>query len=335
MRLLTGQLIIARQQLAHLLNFESFAHKTLSRKVLKTPQQVQDLLLETAHCVSHQAETEADLLRSVKASLQEVETSAGAASDKNTSSTFVKKTNNRIYSKNKHKRTHKEEALDSVSLSPWDESYLINSYKSITDSEKASRDAAVGEESSEHLGEYLSMASCMNGLRFVCAKVFGIHMKYEKLTEAEVWTTTSSGSGGGSEGGDEDLLKCSFTGPQGEALGYIYFDLYTRAHKFTGAAHFTIRCGCSNTTSRPLASSSLSSSSLHSPNLELELAEQQLPVVALVFNFPRNANLSMQALETLYHEMGHALHSLLSRTKFQHLSGTRGSTDFVEVRSEE
>jgi intermediate peptidase len=53
--------------------------------------------------------------------------------------------------------------------------------------------------------------------------------------------------------------------------------------------------------------------------------------VALVFNFPRDANLSMQALETFYHEVGHAMHSLLSRTKFQHLSGTRGSTDFVEV----
>jgi mitochondrial intermediate peptidase len=38
-------------------------------------------------------------------------------------------------------------------------------------------------------------------------------------------------------------------------------------------------------------------------------------------------------VETLHHEWGHALHSLLSRTTFQHLSGTRGGVDFVEVPS--
>ena len=68
----------------------------------------------------------------------------------------------------------------------------------------------------------------------------------------------------------------------------------------------------------------------------------QLPVVALSFNFiqPSNtgllynkiSNLSLSDIETLHHEWGHALHSLLSRTTFQHLSGTRGATDFVEVQ---
>ncbi|KAL7463493.1 hypothetical protein ACHAXS_003865 [Conticribra weissflogii] len=38
-------------------------------------------------------------------------------------------------------------------------------------------------------------------------------------------------------------------------------------------------------------------------------------------------------IETLLHEFGHGLHSLLSRTPFQHLSGTRAAMDFVETPS--
>lgn len=38
-------------------------------------------------------------------------------------------------------------------------------------------------------------------------------------------------------------------------------------------------------------------------------------------------------METLFHEFGHAMHSLLSHTEFQHLSGTRAQLDFVETPS--
>ena len=73
-----------------------------------------------------------------------------------------------------------------------------------------------------------------------------------------------------------------------------------RQGKFGHAAHFTLRCG------RQLAS-----------------GDYQTPVIALACNFEQsNTLLSHHNAATLVHEFGHALHSLLSRTQYQHLSGT-------------
>ena len=78
------------------------------------------------------------------------------------------------------------------------------------------------------------------------------------------------------------------------------------------AAHFTVRCGCV----------------VDGPG-----SDYQLPVVALVCNMHSGQASSHSEVETLFHEFGHAMHSLLSRTNFQHLSGTRAAMDFVETPS--
>jgi intermediate peptidase len=94
-----------------------------------------------------------------------------------------------------------------------------------------------------------------------------------------------------------------------ETFGTIYMDLLQRPGKFGGAALFTLRCG------RRVAGG------------------YQSPKVALVANISSEHFLSFGDLETLCHEFGHALHSVLSRTEMQHLSGTRGPQDIIEVPS--
>ncbi|KAK7334487.1 hypothetical protein VNO80_26244 [Phaseolus coccineus] len=151
------------------------------------------------------------------------------------------------------------------------------------------------------VGSYFSLSNCIEGLKVLVQSLFGATFHSIPLAPDESW--------------DPHVLKLSLHHPEEGDLGYLYLDLYSRKGKYPGCAHFAIKGG-----------------------RRISQTEYQLPIVALVCNFSGSQNplavrLNHSEVETLFHEFGHALHSLLSRTDYQHFSGTRAVLDFAEIPS--
>ena len=74
-------------------------------------------------------------------------------------------------------------------------------------------------------------------------------------------------------------------------------------------------------------------------NQKYEGAKRTIPQVSIVCNFTPSSSehpslLKFNEVETLFHEFGHALHSMLADTRYQSLSGTSVYWDFVELPSQ-
>lgn len=93
----------------------------------------------------------------------------------------------------------------------------------------------------------------------------------------------------------------------GEFLGGLYVDKYPREGKYGHAAVWGAYGGST--------------------------LNQRRPVSVLVTNFNRKG-LNSKELETFVHEMGHALHGVLSKTRYSEQSGTSVERDLVEAPSQ-
>jgi thimet oligopeptidase len=106
----------------------------------------------------------------------------------------------------------------------------------------------------------------------------------------------------------EDVVSYDvFESGDGSFVGSIYLDLFPREGKYKHAAAWPIR--------------------------GVATRQGRTPISVLVTNFDRKG-LTHGELETLFHEFGHVMHGVLSKTEFNYHSGTSVQRDFVEAPSQ-
>jgi thimet oligopeptidase len=153
----------------------------------------------------------------------------------------------------------------------------------------------------EALRAYFPFQKVLDGMFAIYQNIFGL--KFEKIVAPYKWI-------------DDLQLYLVTDSATGEPLGMFYLDMFPREGKFNHFAQFDIISG-----------------------KLLPDGKYQRPTVALLCNFPPAAAdtpslLTHQDVETLFHEFGHALHSIVTRAKYGRFAGTHVPGDFVEAPSQ-
>lgn len=204
-----------------------------------------------------------------------------------------------------------DEVLESVK--PWDRDMLWQRYSETIDA-SASKD----------ISEYFSVGTVMNGLNELFKSIYNVALVPQKTEKSETWDYNQ-------------VRKLSYVDLNtNETMGYLYVDFWSNK---THPSHFTIVCPRELNTEIGSETRSEMEKFVH---LSSD-SDYQLPVISLVCNFEKPGNatlagesptlLTLEQVDTIFHEMGHATHSMIGRTKLHNLSGTRCQTDFVELPS--
>ena len=151
----------------------------------------------------------------------------------------------------------------------------------------------------EQTKPYFQMENVRQGVFDLTTKLWGL--QYEKLEDIPVY--------------HEDVEGFKVTDADGSLIGIILTDYFPRSTKRGGAwmTNFV--------------------------NQEIVDGVETRPVIVNVGNFAKPTAdkpslLSLDNVETLFHEFGHALHGLLSQCTYKSVSGTSVARDFVELPSQ-
>jgi mitochondrial intermediate peptidase len=176
---------------------------------------------------------------------------------------------------------------------------------------------------SEMISDYFSLGTVMQGLNRLFSRLYGLRLVPRATLPGEVW--------------NDDVRRLDVISDTDGHVAVLYCDLFERNGKSPNPAHFTIRC------SRKIQDVELSEKDdITSDGMAYGRRDDgtlyQLPTITLICDFSRGAYsrptlLSFREVQTLFHEMGHALHSIVGRTELHNVAGTRCATDFAELPS--
>jgi thimet oligopeptidase len=153
----------------------------------------------------------------------------------------------------------------------------------------------------EQLRVFFPYQHVLEGMFSIYQRIFGL--KFDRVEPPYKWIA------------DLQLYAVS-DAKTGEPLGLFYLDMFPREGKYNHFAQFGIIGGKG-----------------------LPEGRYQRPTVALVCNFPAPVKdtpslLAHSDVETLFHEFGHAMHSIMTRARVARFAGTSVPRDFVEAPSQ-
>ena len=153
----------------------------------------------------------------------------------------------------------------------------------------------------EELRNFFPFQKVVEGMFNIYQDIFGL--KFEQIAAPYKWVA------------DLQLYLVRDTS-SGEPLGLFYLDMFPREGKYNHFAEFEIIGG-----------------------KLLPAGKYQRPTVALLCNFPppsadKPSLMTHSDVETLFHEFGHALHSIVTRAKYARFAGSHVPGDFVEAPSQ-
>ncbi|MFY0608425.1 MAG: Zn-dependent oligopeptidase [Cyclobacteriaceae bacterium] len=152
----------------------------------------------------------------------------------------------------------------------------------------------------EEIRQYFPIENVKDGLFSITQKLFGL--TYEKVADASVW--------------HPDVSAYDVKDENDEIIARFYLDLHPRPNKYGHAACFGLR-----------------------GSKAYKDGSRSLPIATLVCNFTeptedKPALMTHGEVKTFFHEFGHVLHNILSKTELNAQSGTSVARDFVEAPSQ-
>ncbi|KAL5359381.1 mitochondrial intermediate peptidase [Aspergillus floccosus] len=210
-------------------------------------------------------------------------------------------------------------------LQAWDHAYYVHQRVMQYSQSRRSRELSI-------VPEFFSLGTVMQGLSRLFDRLYGVRLVPQETAPGETW--------------NPDVRRLDVVDEAERHIAVIYCDLFSRPNKHPNPAHFTLRCSREISNQEVAECASMDQSAHPNDGMATAVDPQsktlrQLPTIALVCDFPdppatsagRPSLLSEHSVRTLFHEMGHALHSILGQTHLQSISGTRCATDFAELPS--